>query len=97
MKIQITETAWGINRATGSKSEKVTAVETFPCEVGNLPEIGKSSRRFSVDAVNEASAVISVHCADSRYDKIWNVHKGEDFIYRPRSFDGGYYYKIKLI
>ena len=37
MKLRITETAWGINRKTGDRSEKVTADVKVPCEVGDIP------------------------------------------------------------
>ena len=97
MKIKIKETSWGINRMTGKYSEKTTADVTFPCELGDIPEFGNGKRHFTIDEVGEISIGISVHCADPKYNKTWTIKKGEEIIYRPRSFDGGYFYNIKLI
>ena len=97
MKLKIKETAWGITRATGAYKEKKTAEEHFPCEIGALPEFGKGKRHFTVDAIEEESIRLSVHCADPKYNKTWILRKGEEAVYRPRSFDGGYFYKFKLV
>ena len=97
MKLKIKETAWGINRVAGGYRERVTAVLCFPCKVGELPDFGKGKRRFTVDEVTENSISLSVHCADPKYNKTWIINKGEEITYRPRSFDGGYFYEFKLI
>ena len=97
MKLKIKETAWGINRVAGGYRERVTAKLCFPCKVGELPDFGKSKRRFTVDEVTENSISLSVHYADPKYNKTWTINKGEKITYRPRSFDGGYFYEFKLI
>ena len=97
MELIIKETAWGINRMTGSRSEKVTAKKSFPCEIGEIPVFGKGGRRFSIDHVSEEGITVTVHCADERYNKTWEIQKGEELAYRPRSFDGGYFYTLKLV
>lgn len=97
MKLKIKETAWGINRVAGGYRERVTAVLCFPCKVGELPDFGKGTRRFTVDEVTENSISLSVHYADPKYNKTWTINKGEKITYRPRSFDGGYFYEFKLI
>lgn len=97
MKLKIKETAWGINRVAGGYREKVTADVSFPCAVGSIPDFGTGKRNFTIDEVNENSIVLSVHCANSRYDKTWTIKKGEEITYRPHSFDGGYYYQFKAI
>lgn len=97
MKLKIKETAWGINRMTGDYRERVTAEMSFPCELGDVPDFGKGGRHFSIDETAENSICLSVHCADPKYNKTWTLEKGEETIYRPRSFDGGYFYHFKLI
>ncbi len=97
MKLRITETAWGINRKTGDRSEKVTADVKVPCEVGDIPEFGKGRRRFCIDEVSGDGITLSVHCADPRYDRTWTIKIGETVSFRPRSFDGGYYYEFRII
>lgn len=97
MKLKIKETAWGIDRIAGGYREKVTADVSFPCKVGDIPSFGKGKRHFIIDEVTEKSISLSVHCADSKYNKTWIIKKGEEIIYRPRSMDGGYFYKFKLV
>lgn len=97
MKLKIKETAWGINRKNGDYRERVTAEISVSCEVGDIPDFGKGRRRFGIDEVNESGISLSVHCADPRYNKTWKIKKGEEVTYRPRSFDGGYFYNFKLI
>ena len=97
MKLKIKETAWGINRVAGGYRERVTADLCFHCEVVEIPDFGKGKRHFTVDEVTENSISLSVHCADPKYNKTWTINKGEKITYRPRSFDGGYFYNFKLI
>ncbi len=97
MKLKIKETAWGINRVQGGCSKRTTAEQSFPCEAGALPSFGKGERRFVIDKVEGGSILLSVHCADPKYDRTWKIQRGEIVLYRPRSFDGGYFYHFKLI
>lgn len=97
MKLRIKETAWCIDRTSGGYSERLTADVCFPCETGNICDVGKGKRHFTIDDVTENSVGFSVHCADPKYNKTWIIKKGEEITYRPRSFDGGYFYDIKLI
>ena len=97
MKLKIRETAWGINRVTGDSRERVTANVSVPCEIGDIPDFGKGRRHFTIDKVSDNSISLSVHCADSKYNKTWTINKGEEITYRPRSFDGGYFYQFKLV
>ena len=53
MKLKIKETAWGIHRMAWGYRERVTAEESFPCEVGDVPDFGKGKRHFTVDEVTE--------------------------------------------
>ena len=96
MKLRIIETAWGINRIAGGYREKVTADVFFPCVPGALPTFGKGGRHFRIDEVSNDKIVLSVHCADPKYNKSWTLKKGEEMTYRPRSFDGGYFYTFNL-
>ena len=97
MKLKIKETAWGIDRRAGGYRKRVTAHVTFPCKVGDIPDFGKGKRHFSIDEVSDNSVSLSVHCADSKYNKTLTIKKGEQAVYRPRSFDGGYFYDFKLV
>ena len=97
MKLKIKEMAWGIDRKAGGRRERVTADVSFPCEIGDIPEFGKGRRHFSIDEVSETSVSLSVHCADAKYNKTLVIKKGEETTYRPRSFDGGYFYDFKLV
>lgn len=97
MKLKIIETAWGINRMTGGYRERITADVSFPCVVGDVPSFGKGGRHFVIDEVTENSVSLSVICADPKYNKTWIIEKGNEVIYRPRSFDGGYFYQIKTV
>lgn len=97
MKLKIKEIFWGINHRTGDRSERVTADVSFPCEVGDVPLFGNGRRHFTIDEIQEDSIVLSVHYENSKYDKSWTLKKGEETGYMPRSFDGGYKYKFKLV
>lgn len=96
MKLRITETAWGIDRIAGGYRKRVTADVCFPCEPGDIPIFGKGGRHFRIDEVSEDKIVLSVICADPKYSKSWEIEKGKEIYYRPRSFDGGYFYTFKL-
>lgn len=96
MKLRITETAWGIDRIAGSYRKRVTADVCFPCEPGDIPIFGKGGRHFRIDEVSEDKIVLSVICADPKYSKSWEIENGKEIYYRPRSFDGGYFYTFKL-
>ena len=95
MKLRITETAWGISRV-GGYCKRVTADVCFPCVLGDIPAFGKGGRHFRIDEVCEGKIVLSVICADPKYSKSWKIEKGKEIYYRPRSFDGGYFYTFKL-
>ncbi len=96
MKLRIKETAWGINRVSGGYRKRVTADVRVPCVPGDLPDFGKGGRNFRIDEVSENKIVLSVVCADPKYNKSWEIEKGKEIYYRPRSFDGGYFYTFKL-
>ena len=96
MKLKIKETAWSINRISGGYRKKVTANVCFPCVLGDISAFGKGGRHFRIDEVSEEKIVLSVICADTKYNKSWEIEKGKEIYYRPRSFDGGYFYIIKL-
>ncbi len=97
VKLKIQETAWGIDRVAGGYRERVTADESFPCESGDIPVFGKGGRHFCIDEVSENKIVLSVRCADPKYDRTWAIKRGEEIVYRLRSFDGGYFYTFQLL
>lgn len=96
MKLRIIETAWGIDRIAGGYRKRVTANVCFPCVPGDIAAFGKGGRYFRIDKVSEGKIVLSVLCADPKYNKSWTIEKGEETTYRPHSFDGGYFYTFKL-
>ncbi len=97
MKLYIKEIAWGIDRMNGGSSTRVTADESFPCEVGPLPEIGYGRRKFFIEEVTEDGIVLAVHYENNpSYDKSWTIQKGDSQFYMPRSFDGGHKYEFRV-
>ena len=68
----------------------------FPACPVISPISGKGGRNFRSDEVSENKIVLSVVCADPKYNKSWEIEKGKEIYYRPRSFDGGYFYTFKL-
>ena len=96
MKLLITEEFWSICIRTGRSSVKKTAQKTFECVVGKPPPFERGRRSFSIDKVTDTAVTVTVHCADERYNRTWTLKKGESVLYRPRYFDGGYQYRIKL-
>lgn len=96
MKLIITETAWGINRVSGVYKQRITEKRNFECKTGLLDGFSNSNRRFLIDDVNSDVIKLSVHCVNSDYNKSWVIKAGEKIRYRPRSFDGGYFYDIEL-
>ena len=97
MKLHIKEIAWGIDRKNGGYRERVTANESFVCEVGALPEIGVGRRNFTIDEVGADYVVFSVHYENNTSaDKSWTLNKGAETSYMPRSFDGGHRYEFEL-
>ncbi len=97
MKLHIKEIAWGIDRKNGGCKTRLTANESFVCEVGALPEIGVGRRKFTIDEVGVDYVVFSVHYENNpSADKSWTLNKGEQTAYMPRSFDGGHRYEFKL-
>ena len=57
---------------------------------------GKGGRNFRIDELSGDKIVLTVRCADPKYNKAWVLKKGEKLTYRPRSFDGGYFYTFRL-
>lgn len=80
----------------GGRRERVTAAVCLPCVPGDIPSFGKGGRHFRIDRVCDSTIVLSVLCANPKYDRSWHLEKGEKALYRPRSCDGGYYYTFKL-
>lgn len=95
MKMKITEEAWGINHRTGKSNVRKTDEKSFDCIAGESVVFETGRRSFTVDAVTAESVTLSVHCANVKYNKTWELKKGEGAFYRPMSMDGGYQYTFK--
>lgn len=95
MKLRIKETAWAINRMAGGYREELPLMYAFPVKPGSFPILEKASGILPLMRLRKQYQ-FSVHCADPKYNKSWKINKGEEITYKPRSFDGGYFYDIKL-
>lgn len=47
--------------------------------------------------VRKDSAHVAYHRADGTLIREWDLKKGEKVLYRPRSFDGGHQYTLKIV
>lgn len=97
MKLIVKTTSWGINRKSGKYKERVCGKNTFICKTGELDSLSNAGRRFLINETGDDYIKLSVLCANSAHNKEWLIKKGEELRYRPRSFDGGYFYDFKLI
>ncbi len=98
MTLIIQELRWGIDRKNGGSIQRLTAEEYFPCVVGALPPFALGRRQFTIDEVGESTLTLSVHYPQNpAADRQWTLCVGEEQGYCPRSFDGGYKYRFKLI
>ena len=54
----------------------------FPACPVISPISGKGGRNFRIDEVSENKIVLSVVCADPKYNKTWTIKKGEEITKR---------------
>lgn len=92
MTITITDTAWGINRITGDRSETVVDQKTMPAVVGSLDPIGPIRKVFEITDMRNDMLTVVLNPAG----KTVTLAIGETYIYRPRAFDGGHFYTITV-
>lgn len=93
MVLHIIDIGWGISRKDGSLGEKEVARASFALSsVGELPPMGPANHVFKVKELGEDYAVIE--CSAKREPA--RIGKGQTYIYRPLSLDGGHYYSLRL-
>ncbi len=90
MKITISDTAWGVNRMNGERHERIVDTQCFDLALGVLPPIGPAGKRFEVTELTEDSLTLILNPRG----KSVTVKRGEVYVYRPFSMDGGHYYTI---
>ena len=93
MKLRIIDYSWGIDRASGTRSEREVADVCFnverPC---TLPPVGPARKVFEVKEVGENSLTIFL----SEKSGAIVLEAGKPYEYRPVSFDGGHFYRLEL-
>ena len=94
MKLRIIEKAWGIYRVYNERSARVTDNRAFAPSVGAVLDFPKGGRHFTIDAADENSITVTLHCKNTAFNKTWVIQKGKNKIYIPRSMDGGYCYRL---
>ena len=93
MRLKLIEKCWGINRRTGEKRMEQTDEKVVDASVGCIIHMPKGRRVFQIDAVNEDFICVSVIYENNpKANKTFEIEKGENIIYRPKSLDGGYQY-----
>lgn len=93
MKLRITDYFW----AVGKKTKKVKTVYA-PLVVGHIKEMDNNSGcRWHIDEVGENFVKVTYIRHDGVTIKDWTIEKGKGEIWRPRSFDGGHEYRLKLV
>ncbi len=92
MKISITDISWGIDRATGEHREKTDGEFVFEAVLGDLPAVGGAGKVFTITALTENSVTVLLNTSGQKATIIC----GACYTYRPVSFDGGHYYRLRL-
>lgn len=91
MKLKIVDRFW----AVGHKTKKVGTVYA-PLAVGPIAGVDTVST-WQIDEVGEGYVKVSVIRHDGVCVKSFTVEKGKGELWRPRSFDGGHIYTLKLV
>ena len=92
MILTVTDTAWGIDRKSGNRSQKVVAKEKFELSLGKLPPVGPAGKVFEVTALTDSEVTLLLN----RSGKTVTLGRGESYAYRPMSMDGGHYYLLEV-
>lgn len=58
---------------------------------------GSTDVFWMLSDVRKDSAHVAYHRADGTLIREWDLKKGEKVLYRPRSFDGGHQYTLKIV
>lgn len=89
MYLKIIDYMWGIDRKTGERSEVKVAEETYQNITLNQG-LKISTVTFTVIELTDTSVMLKI------YDKKIIVELDKVTMYRPRSFDAGHFYEMRL-
>ena len=90
MKLRIIDEFW----AGGKKTRRVGKMLKPLC-AGRIE--GQHGCFWMLSDVRKDSAHVAYHRADGTLIREWDLKKGEKVLYRPRSFDGGHQYTLKIV
>ena len=90
MKLRIIDEFW----AVGKKTRRVGKMLKPLCAVRIE---GQHGCFWMLSDVRKDSAHVAYHRADGTLIREWDLKKGEKVLYRPRSFDGGHQYTLKIV
>lgn len=90
MKLRIIDEFW----AVGKKTRRVGKMLKPLC-AGRIE--GQHGCFWMLSDVRKDSAHVAYHRADGTLIREWDLKKGEKVLYRPRSFDGGHQYTLKIV
>lgn len=89
MYLKIIDYMWGIDRKTGERSEVKVAEESYQNITLNQG-LKISTVTFTVIELTDRSVMLKI------YDKKIIVELDKVTMYRPRSFDAGHFYEMRL-
>lgn len=90
MRLRIIDEFW----AVGKKTRRVGKMLKPLC-AGRIE--GQHGCFWMLSDVRKDSAHVAYHRADGTLIREWDLKKGEKVLYRPRSFDGGHQYTLKIV
>ena len=90
MKLRIIDEFW----AVGKKTRRVGKMLKPLC-AGRIE--GQHGCFWMLSDVRKDSEHVAYHRADGTLIREWDLKKGEKVLYRPRSFDGGHQYTLKIV
>jgi hypothetical protein len=93
MKLLVKDIAWGIDRKTGTKSEKEVASELFELLEPQTLKVGVVKKEIVVMEIKEDSVLLRLN----KQGKTVELKVGEKYTHAPMSFDGGHNYILEVL
>lgn len=90
MKLRIIDEFWAVGKKTRRAGKMLK-----PLCAGRIE--GQHGCFWMLSDVRKDSAHVAYHRADGTLIREWDLKKGEKVLYRPRSFDGGHQYTLKIV
>ncbi len=91
MKLRIIDEFLGCGQKNAARGKKMLK----PLCAGRIE--GQHGCFWMLSDVRKDSAHVAYHRADGTLIREWDLKKGEKVLYRPRSFDGGHQYTLKIV